>query len=353
MKQLGILLMNLGSPDSASIADVKKYLTEFLMDKRVIDVPYLVRSYIVKRQIVPKRAPNSAAAYASIWEKDGSPLILLTRQLKEALQQHINLPIALTMRYGNPTPQHAFRELLAQNPDLEEVLLVPLYPQYAASSFETAVLHVEKAHKKYKYPFSLKTLRPYFDDPLYIQSLCTTITPYITDNAYDHLLFSYHGVPKRHILKGDITKKHCLNTGDCCHKDSPAHAFCYRHQCIKTTDLVAAQLALPKHKHSYSFQSRLGKDLWLQPYTIDRFHQLPKEGVKRLLVVCPAFVSDCLETLEEIAEEGKKAFLTAGGQSFTMIPCLNITSDWVGALTHWIQQYPKYCYKKALSALIP
>jgi ferrochelatase len=158
------------------------------------------------------------------------------------------------------------------------------------------------------------------------------------EQNFDKLLFSYHGVPERHIIKGDITGNHCLKTADCCEVDSPAHEFCYRHQCIRTTTLVTKAFQLPQNKFELSFQSRLGRDKWLRPYTAQRLSELPNEGVKKLLVVCPAFVSDCLETLEEIAEQGKEIFLHAGGESFTMIPCLNVHPLWVRAIVKWIRE---------------
>lgn len=333
----GIVLMNLGSPDSTEVKDVRRYLNEFLMDEKVIDIPYLARLLLVRGIISPFRAPKSAAAYRSIWTEEGSPLIVLTRQLQHVLQDSFDAPVTIAMRYGNPSPQKAFDELVTQVPNLEEVVLVPLYPHYAMSSYETAVEYAQKIHKTLNYSFKLTTIQPYYNNADYIQALSASIQPYLNQN-FDHILFSYHGVPERHIRKGDITSGHCLKVNNCCAVDSPAHTQCYRHQCITTTQLVAADLNLPKDKFSFSFQSRLGKDEWLKPYTAKRFEEMPQEGIKKLLVVCPAFVSDCLETLEEIAEEGKEQFLHAGGESFTMIPCLNVHPLWVTALAKWIHQ---------------
>jgi ferrochelatase len=332
----GIILMNLGSPDSTEVKDVRRYLKEFLMDKRVIDYPYLFRLLLVKGIIVPFRAPKSAEAYKSIWMKEGSPLIVFTEQLKEKLQQQMTEPIEIAMRYGNPTPRHAYESLLKKDPGLEEVVLMPLYPQYAMSSYETAVEYMKEVHKKNKYAFKLTIIEPYYNNGDYINALSESIRPYL-QNAYDKLLFSYHGVPERHIIKGDITGNHCLKTPDCCSVDSPAHKFCYRHQCFKTTELVTAQLKIPKERFEQSFQSRLGRDKWLTPYTAQRLSELPGEGIKNLLVVCPAFVSDCLETLEEIAEQGRETFLHAGGKNFTMIPCLNVHPLWVKTIVKWIR----------------
>jgi ferrochelatase len=331
----GIVLMNLGSPDSTRVKDVRRYLNEFLMDERVIDMPYLGRLLLVKGIIVPFRAPKSAHAYASIWTKEGSPLMVLSKQLQEALQQLVTEPVALAMRYGSPAPWDAYDELLEKVPGLEEVVLVPLYPHYAMSSYETAVEYAKTIHAKRKYSFKLTVIPPYYDNASYLDALAESIRPYL-QQPYDHFLFSYHGVPERHIFKGDVTGQHCLKVNNCCEVSSEAHKQCYRHQCLVTTKRVADMLQIPANKFSFSFQSRLGRDEWLKPYTAQRLAELPAEGVKNLLVACPAFVSDCLETLEEIAEQGKETFMHAGGESFTMIPCLNVHPLWVRAIASWI-----------------
>lgn len=337
MVRKGILLMNLGSPDSTSVKDVRRYLDEFLMDERVIDIPRLVRFLLVKGIIVPFRAPKSAKAYQSIWTEAGSPLIVLTKQLQEALQGQVTAPVSVAMRYGNPHPKQAYDELLAKVPDLEEVILVPLYPHYAMSSYETAVEYAKQVHQQQGYRFKLTIIPPYYKHAAYLDALAESIRPYLSE-PHDHILFSYHGVPERHIYKGDITGCHCLKVDNCCSVDSPAHAQCYRHQCLVATQLVAEKLGIPNNKYSFSFQSRLGRDEWLKPYTAKRFEEMPKEGIKKLLVACPAFVSDCLETLEEIAEEGKEEFMHAGGESFTMIPCLNVHPLWVKAIGEMIEE---------------
>lgn len=329
--------MNLGSPDSTRVKDVRRYLNEFLMDERVIDIPYLGRLFLVKGIIVPFRAPKSAHAYQTIWTKEGSPLTVLSKQLQEALQQQVTEPVALAMRYGAPAPWTAYDELLAKVPDLEEVVLVPLYPHYAMSSYETAVEYAKAVHSKKKYKFRLTIIPPYYNDIAYLNALAESMRPYV-QQPFDHLLFSYHGVPERHILKGDVTGNHCLKVANCCEVNSEAHKYCYRHQCLVTTKKVAEMLNIPAQKYSHSFQSRLGRDPWLQPYTAQRLAELPGEGIKNLLVACPAFVSDCLETLEEIAIQGKETFMQAGGESFTMIPCLNVHPMWVKAIAGWVGQ---------------
>jgi len=328
--------MNLGSPDSTEVKDVRRYLNQFLMDERVIDKPYLFRLLLVKGIITPLRAPKSAEAYKEIWTKDGSPLVLLTKQLRDALQEHVEEPVEIGMRYGNPSPKDGFEKLLQRAPELEEVIAVPLYPHYAMSSYETAVEYAKEIHQKNGYKFKLKFVEPYYNNESYIEALAASMQPYLAQE-YDHILFSYHGVPGRHIRKSDITGTHCLASADCCTTPSPAHAHCYRHQCFTTTRLVTEKLGIPKDKFSISFQSRLGKG-WLEPFTDVRLEEMPKEGIKKLLILCPAFVSDCLETLEEIAMRGKESFLNAGGEEYRMIPCMNLEPLWVDALQEMVNR---------------
>jgi ferrochelatase len=329
-KKSAILLMNLGSPDSTSVKDVRKYLNEFLMDGRVIDIPYLARVLLVQGIIVPFRAPKSAEAYKTIWTEKGSPLVEHTRQLQIALQQLVEEPVEIAMRYGNPSPKVAFEKILKRLPDVEEVIAVPLYPHYAMSSYETAVEHAKKVHIENKYGFALKFVPAFYNDENYINALAGKIGPYL-QQPYDQILFSYHGIPGRHLKKTDPTGCHCMVKENCCEVASPAHATCYRHQVFTTTKMVMEKLNIPKDKFSISFQSRLGKG-WLEPFTDIRLQQLPGEGIKKLLILCPAFISDCLETLEEIEERGKEIFMHAGGESYQMIPCLNEDPQWVEAL---------------------
>jgi len=306
------------------------------MDGRVIDYPYLFRKVLVGGLIVPFRAAKSAEAYETIWTKEGSPLIVLTRQLQEALQQKIEEPVEIAMRYGNPSMEEAYERLLKKMPDLEEVIAVPLYPHYAMASYETAVEYAKEVYRRKKYSFRLNFIKPFYNEPSYLRALSERIRPYLSQ-GYDHILFSYHGIPARHIKKTDPTGSHCLQSANCCDAASPAHTRCYRHQCFTTTREVVRLLDIPAEKYSNSFQSRLGKG-WLEPFTDIRLEEMPKEGIKKLLILCPAFVSDCLETLEEIAIRGKESFLGAGGEEYTMIPCLNTDPLWVEALTGWVKE---------------
>jgi ferrochelatase len=339
MSKKAILLVNLGSPDSPSVTDVKNYLREFLMDERVIDLPKLARTLLVRGIIVPFRSPKSAAKYQTIWTEKGSPLIFITQELVKLVAEKTGLPTYMTMRYANPTPTVVLDEIHTKHPDLDELIMLPLYPHYAMSSFETAVEHVKNAFNKGKYAFQLKVVKPFYNHPSYIAALANSIRPFVNDFPdYDHVLFSYHGIPERHVKKSDPTGAHCLSCANCCEVDSSAHAFCYRHQIITTTQLVGDQLGLPKDKFSFSFQSRLGADKWLKPYTAALLKEMPNASIKKLLIVSPAFVSDCLETLEEIHVEGQEDFMHAGGEKFVAVPCLNTNSDWVATIEQLINE---------------
>jgi protoporphyrin/coproporphyrin ferrochelatase len=337
-RKKAVLLANLGSPDSYEVKDVRNYLREFLMDERVIDLPKLARTILVKGIIVPFRAPKSAAKYKTVWTKNGSPLIHISRQVQAKLQDELKIPVELCMRYANPTPKAAFDRLVQSNPDLEEVVFVPLYPHYAMSSYETAVEHVKAAYQQGHYTFELKVVPPFYNDPKYIQALTNSIKPFL-ENSFDHVLFSYHGIPERHVKKTDATKTHCLMNRNCCDVPSEAHRTCYRHQVMTTTQLVAHALGLPKEKYSVSFQSRLGADAWLKPSTAEQLALFPKQGLKKLVILCPAFVSDCLETLEEIQMEGRETFMENGGEGFTVIPCLNDSNEWIYALSALVRSH--------------
>lgn len=334
----GVLLLNLGSPGSYKLKDVRSYLREFLMDERVIDYPYLLRKILVDWIIVRFRAARSAEAYKTIWWKEGSPLLVLNKRLSFSLQKSIAIPVSLGMRYGNPSTLFGINRLIRNNGELKEVLILPLYPHYAMSSYETALEHARDEIRKLNLPVSLVALKPFYKDLDYIRELTNSIRPFL-GSGNDYLLFSYHGLPERHIRKSDYTHKHCLRFDECCEISFPAQKFCYLHQVKKTTELIAKELGLSNQKYGLSFQSRLGRVAWLKPYTASRLAVLPAEGIKRVRVVCPAFITDCLETLEEISIQGKKIFLDHGGESFEMIPCLNDRGTWVSLLASWIREY--------------
>jgi ferrochelatase len=331
----GILLVNLGSPDSPSVRDVRRYLNEFLMDARVLDVAWPLRRFIVG-MILIRRPKESAHAYGKIWTPEGSPLIVTSRRVQKELQQRLPVPVELAMRYQNPSIPAAVRALAARG--VRELLLIPLFPHYAMSSYETAVERVKTVVARIAPEMRLTVQPPYYDAPDYIEALVASASDYLA-RGYDHLLFSYHGVPERQIRKSDPTGRHCLNTPDCCAVASPAHATCYRAQCFKTTAAFVQRAGVPADKYSVAFQSRLGRDPWLQPYTDAELVRLAQAGKRRLLVICPAFVADCLETLEEIGMRGRETFLHAGGETFAQIPCLNTHPLWIRALERMAREF--------------
>lgn len=347
----GILLVNLGSPDTYEPADVKVYLREFLMDKRVIDAPEIIRKMIVEGAILPFRPKESGEAYESIWWEDGSPLIVISENVISKLKKRLgdDVPISLGMRYGNPSIKKGVDDLLAKNPDLEEIFLIPLYPQYAMATSETVIEKAKDVIVEHYPHIKMKIKDAFYNDPLYVKALGESIRPYLTYDI-DHLLFSYHGVPERHIKRRDITGDHCLKNKDCCNVASPAHTFCYRHQDIMTTKNAAEYLNLDDMDFTYSvaFQSKLGVDPWLTPATDKELERLAEEGKKKVAVACPAFISDCIETLEEIGIRGEEEFQEAGGEELVLIPCLNDNDLWIDALEKWCTLVLEDAYEASL-----
>jgi len=333
MSKPGVLLVNLGSPDSPSVPDVRRYLREFLMDGRVLDAPWPIRFFVVHGLILPFRPKQSAEAYHKIWTKEGSPLVATSRKVQVELQRRLPMPVELAMRYQNPSIPEAVARL--RDAGVDDVLLIPLFPHYAMSSFETAVERVKEVIAECVPGINLRVQPPYYAADDYIRALVASAEPWLKQD-FDLLLFSFHGIPERHLRKSDPTKAHCLQVADCCNVASPAHEFCYRHQCFATVKAFAQKANLPANKYAVSFQSRLGRDPWLKPYTDFELPRFAKEGVRKLLVICPAFVSDCLETLEEIGMRGKETFLRAGGKEFALIPCLNEHPLWLAALERMI-----------------
>ncbi len=330
----GVLLVNLGSPNSPAVGDVRRYLNEFLMDGRVIDLAWPLRRLIVGLILI-RRPHESGEAYEKIWTKDGSPLVVSSRKVQKLLQSQVSLPVELAMRYQNPSIESAVNKLAAQG--VTETLLIPLFPHYAMSSYETAVVRVEEVARKRAPQMRITVQPPYYVHPDYIAALVASAKDYLKD--YDHLLFSYHGIPERHLRKSDTTGCHCLKVENCCEVASAAHATCYRAQCFATTAAFVKLAGVPPEKYSVSFQSRLGKDPWLKPYTDYELARLANEGKKRMLVMCPAFVSDCLETIEEIGMRGCEEFMAGNGKEFTRIPCMNEHPDWIEALRKMVEKF--------------
>jgi ferrochelatase len=320
--------MNLGSPDSPSVPDVRRYLGEFLMDGRVIDAPWPIRFLIVHGFILPFRPKRSAHAYEQIWTRDGSPLVSLGRRLRERLLDQMTCPVELCMRYQNPSATHALGALQRQG--VNRVVLLPLFPHYAMSSYESAVEKVRAETGKFP-GMTLDVVAPYYRHPAFLEALFETARPVLA-GGYDHVLISFHGIPERHLRKSDPTPGHCLSCADCCDQPSPAHARCYRHQCFETARGFARLSGIPDSKWSVSFQSRLGRDPWLKPDTEAELVRLATSGVRRLVILCPAFVADCLETIEEIGIRAREIFLGHGGTEFHLVPCLNDHPAWIRAV---------------------
>ena len=331
-------MVNLGSPDSTNNEDVRDYLDEFLMDERVIDLPKWFRTFLVKGIILKTRPKKSAEAYRKIWWDEGSPLIVLSKKLQEKVQNKVSIPIQLAMRYGNPSIKSGMENL--KQLGVTDVLIIPLYPQFAMATTETILVLAEKLQKEYFPEIQLTSLPSFYNHPDYIRVLGNSIQEKLQGTNWEHLLFSYHGVPERHIRKSDVTKSHCKMDGKCCFEDSPAHQYCYRHQCEMTSIKVAEYLELKEGSYSTSFQSRVSiLGSWLKPYTDKTVEKFAKKGIKELAIATPAFVSDCLETLEEIGMEAAEDFEKNGGKHLHVIPCINDRDEWVRVLSRWVDEW--------------
>lgn len=344
MAKRAVLLVNLGSPDSTSVADVRRYLREFLGDERVLDLPAAPRWLLLEGIILRTRPKKSAHAYAQIWTPEGSPLIITSRQVRDKLAAALGetTPVYLAMRYGSPSIASVVAQIAADG--IDEILLFPQYPHYAMSSWETVVVKVYEEAARLAPKLRVECAQPFYADADYIEALHAVTAPFL-QKAHDHILFSYHGIPERHLRKADSSKAHCTIVADCCATCSPLHATCYRAQVLATTRALVARAGIPADKFSVSFQSRLAGEPWLTPFTDHELERLPKEGKKKLLVICAAFVADCLETLEEIRGEGRDTFLAAGGESFEQIPCLNDQPPYIdflaGRVRAWLADRPR------------
>lgn len=335
MTQRAVLLVNLGSPDHPDVPSVRRYLNQFLMDPYVIQLPWILRRLIVSLFVLPSRPKASAEAYQSVWTEAGSPLIALSEKMHQAVQQQVTMPVELAMRYGNPSIESKLLKL-ANTKGIKEILFIPLYPHFADSTVTTCIETAKQVIAQHKLDITLTIKSPFYREQGYIDALVQQTRPYLMEE-YDHLLFSYHGLPESHILKRDPSGQHCLKKEDCCIKPHAAHATCYRHQVMATTAAFAHQAQLQPDKYSVAFQSRLGRAKWLGPNTEDRLVELARNGNKDVLVMCPAFVTDCLETLEEIAIRAEEVFIEAGGRSLTLIPCLNDDPVWVNLVAQWCE----------------
>lgn len=337
MTQNALLLVNLGSPASTQVEDVRRYLDQFLMDPYVIDLPWPIRRLLVSL-VLRKRPEESAHAYASIWWDEGSPLIVLSRRLQEAIRPFWpHGPVELGMRYGEPSIEKALLRLNQQG--ITQVTFAPLYPQFADSTTTTAIEEARRVMREHNLKLELKVLPPFYAEPEYRQALVDSVKPYL-EQPYDHLLLSFHGLPESHIRKLVKDKSHDLAASSSRGVHEDVMAVCYRSQCLRTAEDFAAGAGLQDGRWSVSFQSRLGRNKWIEPYTEAQLDRLGKQGVKRLLVMCPAFVADCIETLEEIGQRGNEQFRAAGGEELVLVPCLNDQELWARALAKLCERTP-------------
>jgi len=332
----GVLLINLGTPDSPSTADVRKYLTEFLNDPRVIDISPVGRWTLVNLVIVPFRSPKSAALYKTIWTKEGSPLLIYGIKVKEKLQRELGdkYVVALGMRYRKPSIESALEELRKEKVD--RIIAIPLYPQYASSSTGSSIEYLMKALEKWEVTPSVNIISKFHDDKGFLESFAEVAKKY-DHNNYDHVLFSYHGLPERQIKKASAHygSDYC-QLGKCCNTLNKNNQYCYRANCYETTRQLAGRLGIPEGKYSVSFQSRLGSDPWVKPYSDEVIIEKAKAGVKKMLVFSPAFVADCLETIHEIAVEYDELFKEHGGEKIQLVESLNDHPRWIQALKEMV-----------------
>jgi ferrochelatase len=332
MGKKGVLLVNLGTPDSPSTADVRRYLREFLMDPRVIDINPVSRALLVKGIIAPTRGPKSAKLYQQIWdEKTGSPLLHYSKLQQQLLQERLGdgYMVELAMRYQNPNIESALERLKAAL--VSDIRVIPLFPQYASASTGSVYEKVMGLVARWPTSPTISFINSFHDNELMIKVFAENAEKYKPE-TYDHILFSFHGLPQRQLIKSDHTHNHCLKVNDCCTTITDANKFCYSAQSYQTARLIAEQLNIPKEKYTICFQSRLGSDPWVQPYTSEIVAKLAKEGKKRLLVFCPAFVADCLETVYEVTVEYGDEFKALGGEHVQLVESLNGSPKFIEAL---------------------
>ena len=336
----GVLLINLGTPDAPTPDAVGRYLRQFLMDPFVIDTPAPLRWLLVNVAIVPRRKYQSASAYQKIQLPEGSPLLVHTRALAHEVAQRLNssgenYAVEFGMRYGNPPIKSALEVLKSRG--VSRIIVLPLYPQYAESSSETAVVETKRAASELGCEDLLTFLPPFYNDRGFINAWAERMRANLNPETTDHLVFSFHSLPVHHVTKFH-KDNHSRPTAGCCTEISSANQNCYRAQCFATARAIATQLQLHSDDYSVSFQSRLGRAEWIGPNTVNVFDDLARRGIKRIAVACPSFVSDCLETLEEMGLRGRETFLEAGGESLQLIPTLNDDAIWAATIAHWVRE---------------
>ena len=324
------MIINLGTPDSPVVGDVRKYLREFLMDRRVIDIPWWRRFLLINLIIAPFRAPQSAKGYCELWTNEGSPLKVYGQKLEKLLGQALgdDYLVKLAMRYQSP----GIKQVLSyfKGKDFKQLVIIPLYPQYASSSTGSTMEEVMNALKGWEVIPEIRMISQFFDHPLFIKSFAQIGKKYMDGENFDHFLFSYHGLPEHQILKSSCGNYCRLD--DCCSVFGSKNQYCYRAQCFETTRLLVHELGIKKENYTVSFQSRLGSAPWIKPYTDEIIRQLPSRGIKKVLTFSPAFVADCLETTVEIGVDYKKLFLEYGGERWQLVESLNAHPAWVDCL---------------------
>lgn len=328
----GVLLVNLGTPDAPRAPEVRRYLAEFLSDPRVLDIPALARQLLLRLVILPFRPRRSAEAYSKVWTDRGSPLLVHGLDLAEAVRQRLgaDVPVELGMRYGRPSLPDAIERLQAAGVD--ELVVLPLYPQYASSSTGSTLERVyELVAQAWNVP-QVRVVGAFYDHPDFLNAMARQIRTTLDAVPGAHLLMSYHGLPERQCRKSDATGAHCLATDACCAAIVEANRHCYRAQCMETSRRLAAMLGLAPEAWSVAFQSRLGRTPWIRPYTDEVLPRLAREGTRDVVVACPAFTADCLETLEEIGMRASEDFEAAGGKSLRLVPGLNAEPHWADAV---------------------
>lgn len=331
MGKKGILLVNLGTPDSPSTADVRKYLGEFLMDGRVLDVNPILRAILVKGIIVPFRGPKSAKVYKKLWTDEGSPLLVYSQRVHESVAEKLGdeYMVELAMRYQSPSIPDALERM--KQAKVDSIRVIPLFPQYASASTGSVHDKVMEIVRTWQAIPDISFVNNFYEHPGMIDVFANHGAKYLNED-WDHVLFSFHGLPQRHMRKVDVSGVHCLKVKDCCKTITENNKFCYTAQCHRTAQLIAEKLEISEDKYTICYQSRLGKDPWVQPYTSEVIEELATKGAKKLLVFCPAFVSDCLETTIEISEEYAEEFEELGGEKVQLVESLNDDPAWVDAL---------------------
>jgi len=333
---IGVLIVNLGTPDASDTSSVRRYLREFLMDGRVIDIPYPFRFLLVNGIIAPFRAPKSAKIYQELWEERGSPLKFYGEDVCRDLQSQLgnNYIVKLAMRYQSPDLATAMSEMEKLN--LKKLIVIPFFPQYASATTGSIYERVMELMSTWQTMPNFSIINYFYDHPVFAKFFADRAAKYQKEVDFDYYLFSYHGVPERHIRKGDVTKNTCI-LGSCCDSITEKNHACYRAQCFATTRLIAKEMGLKEGTYGTAFQSRLGRDPWLQPYTDETIKKLVKEGKKKVLAFSPAFVSDCLETTIEVGEEYKELFEEEGGEHWQLVESLNNSPEWVDLLVDLVK----------------